>query len=62
VTTDRPYRQAARADDPLDEIRRCAGTQFDRAVVDAFATELAHRTTHRPVAEDARTPQPAGAA
>jgi HD-GYP domain-containing protein (c-di-GMP phosphodiesterase class II) len=25
----------------MHELRRCAGTQFDRAVVEAFAAELA---------------------
>ena len=37
MTTDRPYRKARSAAEALDELRRCAGTQFDPAVVDALA-------------------------
>jgi HD-GYP domain-containing protein (c-di-GMP phosphodiesterase class II) len=40
MTTDRPYRQAVSDADALTELRRCAGTQFDPTVVDAFAREL----------------------
>ncbi len=36
ITTDRPYRKGASFADALAEIRRCAGTQFDPAVADAF--------------------------
>ena len=36
ITTDRPYRDAAPAQAGVAEIRRCAGTQFDPAVVDVF--------------------------
>jgi response regulator RpfG family c-di-GMP phosphodiesterase len=36
ITSDRPYRKARPFDDARDEIVRCAGTQFDPAVVDAF--------------------------
>jgi HD-GYP domain-containing protein (c-di-GMP phosphodiesterase class II) len=36
MTTDRPYRAALPLADALDELRRCAGTQFDPAVVDAL--------------------------
>jgi putative two-component system response regulator len=36
MTSDRPYRSAMSIADALDEIKRCAGTQFDPAVVDAF--------------------------
>jgi HD-GYP domain-containing protein (c-di-GMP phosphodiesterase class II) len=36
IVTARPYRGAASEDDALAEIRACAGTQFDPAVVDAF--------------------------
>ena len=37
MTTDRPYRQARSAEEALAELRRCAGTDFDPAVVDALA-------------------------
>lgn len=36
MTRDRPYQEARPVDDALDELRRCAGTQFDPAVVEAF--------------------------
>jgi HD-GYP domain-containing protein (c-di-GMP phosphodiesterase class II) len=36
MTTDRPYRKALSEIDALDELRRCSGTQFDPAVVDAL--------------------------
>jgi HD-GYP domain-containing protein (c-di-GMP phosphodiesterase class II) len=36
MTTDRPYRQARSAQDALQELQRCAGTQFDPAVVRAL--------------------------
>lgn len=36
MTTDRPYRKAMSEFDALAELRRCAGTQFDPAVVDAL--------------------------
>ncbi len=36
IVTARPYRGAASGDEALAEIRACAGTQFDPAVVDAF--------------------------
>jgi putative nucleotidyltransferase with HDIG domain len=36
MTSDRPYRSAMSIADALGEIKRCAGTQFDPAVVEAF--------------------------
>jgi HD-GYP domain-containing protein (c-di-GMP phosphodiesterase class II) len=36
MTTDRPYRAARTGEEALAELRRCAGTQFDPAVVDAI--------------------------
>jgi response regulator RpfG family c-di-GMP phosphodiesterase len=36
ITSDRPYRRSRPFDDARQEIVRCAGTQFDPAVVDAF--------------------------
>jgi HD-GYP domain-containing protein (c-di-GMP phosphodiesterase class II) len=36
MTTDRPYRAAMSIDDALDELHRCAGTQFDPGVVRAL--------------------------
>jgi putative nucleotidyltransferase with HDIG domain len=36
MTSDRSYRAALPAHEAIDELRRCAGTQFDPQVVDAF--------------------------
>ncbi|MEA2444007.1 MAG: hypothetical protein QOJ12_1299, partial [Thermoleophilales bacterium] len=36
MTTDRPYRRAVRMTQAIDELRRCAGLQFDPDVVRAF--------------------------
>jgi HD-GYP domain-containing protein (c-di-GMP phosphodiesterase class II) len=36
MTSDRPYRKGLAVDTALDEIARCAGTQFDPAIADAF--------------------------
>jgi two-component system, cell cycle response regulator len=44
MTSDRPYRNASSETDALIELRRCAGTQFDPPVVEAFATALAERS------------------
>jgi diguanylate cyclase (GGDEF)-like protein/PAS domain S-box-containing protein len=37
MTSKRSYRQALTIDDAIGELRRCAGTQFDQTVVEAFA-------------------------
>jgi putative nucleotidyltransferase with HDIG domain len=36
MTTDRPYRPALTVEEAAAEVRRCSGTQFSPAVVDAF--------------------------
>ena len=36
MVTDRPYRSGRPADEAAEELLRCAGSQFDAAVVDAF--------------------------
>ena len=36
MVSDRPYRAALSHEEALAELRRCAGTQFDPAVVRAF--------------------------
>ena len=36
MTTDRPYRKGLSAEAALEELKRCAGTQFDADAVDAF--------------------------
>jgi HD-GYP domain-containing protein (c-di-GMP phosphodiesterase class II) len=41
MTTDRPYRQPVAEEDAVQELRRCAGTQFDPMVVEAFCRVIA---------------------
>lgn len=48
ITTHRPYRRALSRAYAFDELRRCAGTQFDPAVVDAFVAGLERRDIHPP--------------
>jgi len=36
ITSDRPYRQARNFDAARNEIKRCAGTQFDPKIIDVF--------------------------
>jgi diguanylate cyclase (GGDEF)-like protein len=43
MTTNRPYQQAMPVAEALAELRRHAGTQFDAAVVEAFAGTIAGR-------------------
>ncbi|HEV3033579.1 MAG TPA: HD domain-containing phosphohydrolase [Solirubrobacteraceae bacterium] len=43
MTSARPYGEAKSEADALGELRRCAGTQFDPRVVDAFVAEHAAR-------------------
>jgi len=40
MTSDRVYRAALSYDEATDELRRCAGTQFDPVVVAALLDEL----------------------
>ena len=40
MTTDRPYRRALSSQDAIEELRNCAGTQFDPQVVDVFCREI----------------------
>ena len=43
MTSDRPYRPALTIEDAANEIRRCAGEQFDPAVADAFISIAAEK-------------------
>jgi HD-GYP domain-containing protein (c-di-GMP phosphodiesterase class II) len=36
MTSDRPYRRALAHEDAAEELRACAGTQFDAEIVEAF--------------------------
>jgi HD-GYP domain-containing protein (c-di-GMP phosphodiesterase class II) len=40
MTTDRPYRRGLSHEEAVDELRKCAGTQFDPRVVDALLDAL----------------------
>jgi diguanylate cyclase (GGDEF)-like protein len=40
MTADRPYRKSAGREAAINEVRRCAGTQFDPRVVEAFERVL----------------------
>jgi HD-GYP domain-containing protein (c-di-GMP phosphodiesterase class II) len=40
LTTNRPYRNSRAPEEALAELRRCAGVQFDPAVVSAFCTAI----------------------
>jgi diguanylate cyclase (GGDEF)-like protein len=44
MVSKRPYRSRMSPEVAVEEIRRCAGTQFDPRVVDAFCTALGERT------------------
>jgi two-component system, cell cycle response regulator len=41
MISDRPYAPPKTTDEALAELRRCAGTQCDPAIVDCFAQVLA---------------------
>jgi two-component system cell cycle response regulator len=40
ITADRPYRRGRSPDEALAELERCAGTQFDPAVVQALRSTV----------------------
>ena len=42
MTSDRPYRRARNPEDAAEELRACAGSQFDAEVVEAFLRALQH--------------------
>jgi diguanylate cyclase (GGDEF)-like protein len=58
MTTNRPYRRSIGEPDALTELRRCAGSQFDPAVVEAFGRVLEREMTAAATAPAApRTPR-----
>jgi diguanylate cyclase (GGDEF)-like protein len=48
MTGNRPYRDAVSSEEALTELTRCAGSQFDPAVVSAFTNEVRKRGTDLP--------------
>jgi polar amino acid transport system substrate-binding protein len=40
ITSDRPYRAARSVDEAIEELKRCAGTQFDPVVTEALVAEI----------------------
>ncbi len=46
MTSDRPYRDSIGYDAALDELKLCAGTQFDSLVVQALLTALRREAAH----------------
>jgi HD-GYP domain-containing protein (c-di-GMP phosphodiesterase class II) len=48
MTQTRPYRKAMSVEDAMQELRRCAGTQFDPTVVDILITVLRDGITEKP--------------
>jgi diguanylate cyclase (GGDEF)-like protein len=47
MITDRPYQAGISVDEALAELKRCAGSQFDPAVVDAFQLVFAETQANR---------------
>jgi HD-GYP domain-containing protein (c-di-GMP phosphodiesterase class II) len=45
MTSDRPYRRAVSPAQALGELRRCAGSQFDATVVEAFCAAYAQHSS-----------------
>jgi diguanylate cyclase (GGDEF)-like protein len=54
MVSDRPYRPSMTVEEALGELRRCCGTQFDPAVVEAFGNVIRgqHRLGPRPEPEE----------
>lgn len=46
MTSDRPYRRSQKVGEALEELRRCAGTQFDPAIVSAFIKVVRKTAKH----------------
>jgi HD-GYP domain-containing protein (c-di-GMP phosphodiesterase class II) len=61
MTTDRSYRKARSAGAALEELQRCAGTQFDPRVVDAVVAVTQRKMDHE-LSTAALLPDPSAAA
>ncbi len=62
MTSDRPYRGAVAHSSALDELRRCAGGQFDPTVVEAFVRTFADGPPGDQFVEPLEGDEPAAAA
>lgn len=51
MTSDRPYRDARPTEEALEELERCAGTQFDPEIVRLFAEEVRRGPKEQDTAE-----------
>ena len=49
ITSDRIYREASDGQAAIGEIMRCAGSQFDRQIVEAFVSEVEHNEGAWPI-------------
>jgi len=49
MTSDRPYRAARSTGEAIAELRRCAGRQFDPAIVEVIASVIAARSGDEPL-------------
>jgi HD-GYP domain-containing protein (c-di-GMP phosphodiesterase class II) len=58
MTSERPYKAAVGHEEALAELRRCAGTHFDPAVVDVLCREFATSKTAFGGPEDRGDPTP----
>jgi HD-GYP domain-containing protein (c-di-GMP phosphodiesterase class II) len=47
MTSNRAYGEGVSGEDALEELRRCAGSQFDPVVVEAFCAAAERRTRER---------------
>jgi len=48
MISDRPYRKALSSRDALQELQRCAGSQFDPLLIDLFLEALSREPSGRP--------------
>lgn len=48
MVSERPYRAAMSVEEAVAELKRCAGTQFDSEVVEAFTSDIALRDDIEP--------------
>ena len=53
MTHDRPYRVAVSRDEAINELRQCAGTQFDPQLVDLFVQVVAEKQAEKQVGDKA---------